>query len=436
MADVFLGMRGTGDWVTDQRPLNWRKQLLKIYPNGSMPLTAILSMMGEESVDDPQFNWWTEGMPVLSGTITGVYTNVGLSNAYTSGGVAGSPLFIKMAEADAIKLRVGHQVLLRDASEPTVDVNAKVEEVVKNGASSYASVRLLEIDDNGATAQKDLSDADTFMIIGNINPEGGEMPDAQAFNPTKYYNYTQIFRTSLSITRTARLTNLRTPADYQKMKSEALEIHGLEMEQAFWWGIRTERVGDNGKPERTTAGFIPWIRDNVPANIFNYATDTDYSSDPWLTSGEDFINDNLEVLFRYGAGEKLAICGSGAILAIQKLAKAGADITLVPGAPAYGIKVMTWITPFGVIHLKTHPLFSYEATTRNTMVVLEPKFLKYRYITDTTFYPEAEKQNTGRGRIDGTDEEYLTECGLEFHHPQTAGVFYNMGQNNTVSTGG
>ena len=36
-----------------------------------------------------------------------------------------------------------------------------------------------------------------------------------------------------------------------------------------------------------------------------------------------------------------------------------------------------------------------------------------------TFYPDADKQNTGRNRIDGTDEEYLTECGLEIHHPST-----------------
>lgn len=53
---MFLGMRGTGDWVTDQRPMNWRKQILKLYPNGQAPLTAILSMMGSESVNDPQFH--------------------------------------------------------------------------------------------------------------------------------------------------------------------------------------------------------------------------------------------------------------------------------------------------------------------------------------------------------------------------------------------
>ena len=51
---MFLGMRGTGDWVADQRPMNWREQILYLYPNGMAPLTAILSMMSSEKVDDPQ----------------------------------------------------------------------------------------------------------------------------------------------------------------------------------------------------------------------------------------------------------------------------------------------------------------------------------------------------------------------------------------------
>ena len=56
----FLGMRGTGDWVTNQRPQNWREQILYLYPNGMAPLTAILSMMSSEMTTDPTFNWWTQ----------------------------------------------------------------------------------------------------------------------------------------------------------------------------------------------------------------------------------------------------------------------------------------------------------------------------------------------------------------------------------------
>ena len=86
---MFLGMRGTGDWVADQRPMNWRQQILKLYPNGMAPLTAILSMMSSNSVDDPQFHWWTQEMSAVGGAVENIYTTPDLGTAYVSGGVAG-----------------------------------------------------------------------------------------------------------------------------------------------------------------------------------------------------------------------------------------------------------------------------------------------------------------------------------------------------------
>lgn len=52
---AHLGLRGTGDWMTNQRPESWRQQILYLYPNGMVPLTAVLSMMKSERVDDPHF---------------------------------------------------------------------------------------------------------------------------------------------------------------------------------------------------------------------------------------------------------------------------------------------------------------------------------------------------------------------------------------------
>ena len=108
------------------------------------------------------------------------------------------------------------------------------------------------------------------------------------------------------------------------------------------------------------------------------------------------------------------------------------QFTFTPKTKAYGINVIEWVTPFGMINLVTHPLFSYDATTRNSMVIFEPANLKYRFITDTTFYAEGDKQNTGAARIDGTKEEYLTECGLEYHHPAGWGYLNGVGNDNTV----
>ena len=433
---AFLGMRGTGDWQADERPKSWREMILFLYPNGDAPLTAIMSKMGEEKVSDAEFNWWTKSLPTQGGAVTGVYTDFAMSSAYTSGGVAGALLYVKVAEAVADEIRVGHQVVMRDASDYAVDVNAKVMAVNKNGALSCITVKLLEADDNSTS--HDLSDADTILVVGSINAEGAYMPTGVSYNPVKYNNYTQIFRTPLSITRTARETKYRTGDKYKEMKREALELHGIEMEKAFIFGVPTEGTGDNGKPERTTGGIRHMVRTYKAANVSSFKLATAYSGKQWedVGGGEHWLDTYLEQVYRYGSGEKIALCGSGALLAIQRLAKSGGHIQLSPQTTSYGIKVQQWITPFGTLYMKTHPLMSHEATLRNSMMILEPKNLKYRYITDTTFYGEGEAKQSSQGnnanRKDATDEEYLTECGLELHHPDTFMLLEDFGETNTV----
>ena len=428
---AFLGMRGTGDFnVSGQRPKNWREMILYLYPNGSAPLTALLSKMASEKVDDPEFNWYTKTLSQQAGTITGVYTNSGLSTAYTTGGVVDTVLYLKMAQADATEFRAGHQILLRKSDAITVDKNAKVTAVTLAGANSYLTVKLLEAD-NGAAP--DISDANRALVIGSINSEGAGMPSAISYDPVKLDNYTQIFRTPLEITRTARRTRLRTGDAYKEAKREALEYHSIEMEKAFLWGLKTETIGANGKPERTTMGLINAIKANAPANVVDFRTwsTANHLGEDWIenSAGEDFIDTQLEILFRYGNREKLAMCGSGALLGINKLVKNRSEFTFTSETKDYGIKVVSWKTPFGEINMMTHPLFSFEPSNRNSMVIFEPANLKYRFIDDTTFYADGEQQNTGPNRVDGTKEEFLTEAGLEFHHPVGWGFWNGIGLN-------
>jgi len=407
-----------------------------LYPNGMAPLTAILSMMGSESVDDPQFHWWTQEQTAVMGAVAGIYTLSDLSVAYGGGGVAGDTIFVQITTVLANRIRAGHQILLRDASDWRVDVNGKVTGVTRGTINSVLAVNLLEADDNAGVGGNDLQDCDTFKIIGNMNPEGGEMPDAIALNPVKVYNYTQIFRSPLSITRTARKTKLRTGEQYQKMKSEALEMHSWEMELAYLWGIRTENIGDNGKPERTTMGVINFIRQYAAANCDDYTLNATYAGQAWAVGGEIWLKNLLEQIFRYGAEEKLCLCGSGFLLGIDALAMAGGQVNLQPAQKIYGMQIREWITPFGSIYMKTHPLFSYDATTRNMGILLEPKELGYRYIDDTNFYGESTSKSHpegyGQRRVDGTNEEYLTECGLEFGLPQKCALLNGVGLPNEL----
>lgn len=424
----FLGMRGTNDWPANVRPENWRQMMLYLYPNGDMPLTGLMAMLGSESVNDPHFHWWTKTLPEQKLELTGLYTDNGLSSSYSDDNLsAGDYVYAKGSLVQAQEFKSGHQVVVTDESDYRVKVNGKVTQRVENGADSYLAIRLLEDTDS----DNDLTSADAVKVVGSINPEGGTLQEPISYDPEEFSNYTQIMNTALSITRTARMTRLRTQDQYQEAKRECLELHGIEMEKALIHGVKSTRVGDNGKPERTTDGIISFLNKHAASNIDDYTLNGDYDGDTWVTSGEEWINDQLEVVYRHGSpGNKVGVIGSGALLGINRLAKAGADINIEPGQTDFGTDIRNWITPFGTLPLITHPLFSHDSQYRNSLLIVDSSNIKYRYITDTFFISDPDDKKNTHPYVDGTEEGYLTEWGLELHFPQTMGMFHGLGKDN------
>jgi len=423
MAD--WGLMGTGDWAANERPTSYRDGILYLYPNGSAPLTALTAKMPSSKVSDPTHNWWEKTLPTQSVTVTGRYKNLDLSTAYVSGGVAGDVLYFKMAAADVTNFRKGHTVLLRDASDLTVDVVGEViAQPTVNGASSFVPVVLKEADDNGASTN-DLSDCDTMLVMGNANPEGSLLPEALHYPPSQRTNYAQIWRTPLDISRTARETHLRTGDAYKELKREALELHSIEIENSLLYGIPDgTSVGANGKPKRMTGGLRHFIKTYAAAaNVNDFVTE---ESATWASKGEQWLDTRCSHIFKYGSNHKVAFCGSGALEGINRIAKLGGNINLTPQSKSYGLRVVEWVTPAGIIDLIRHPLFSHRTTDWNVMLIFEPKLLRWRYVTDTTY---GKDKDTSGGYIgyDGTREGFLTEGLLEIRHSETGGYLTNVG---------
>jgi len=445
----FFGLRGTGDWVTDQRPKNWREQMLFLSPNGMASLTALTSQMKNRKVDDPEYNWWTKKTALQASHLNGIFTDAGLLSAYTGNASAGTTLYVRLrndlsvapiqnADENQKNYRVGMQVNLTKIETLSVignhanDVTAKITaQPAGSGASSYLTINLLQSDPQ--TDATGLAAATYVLVTGNINEEGAERPRSVVYDPTKYFNYTQIFRTPLEITRTAKLTRLRTQSAYEEAKREALEYHMIEMERAFLFGIKTENTGTDGKPERTTQGFVNFIKENCPNNIQDFANHTgEFDGETWTNAGLDFLDKYFEELFRFGDTEKLAYVGSLAMQAINKsiLDHGSTRYQINAETRGFGIRVVNLITPFGEVAMKTHPLLTQSDDSRRRMIILEPKQLSYNFITDTMFKTDNLKEG-GANSADALKEEYLTEAGLSYDLPDTGMVLDNIGRDNT-----
>ena len=423
MADVVIGLFGAGDWNSGQEPEDYRQAILKLYPNGDAPITAMLSMANKDKTDSAIFHWWTQALPTQGGSITDVYTDAAMSSAYSGTSASkGDTLYVKCGESLLDWVLPGTHVALRDTTALEKDITAEVVDKHANGSNSRITVRLLE-DDSSSHA---LASANYLVIIGNVNAQGGPRPDAIAQNPTLITNYCGISRAPLSLTRTAMQTEIRTPDQYRKAKQEALDLMGQYMEKELLYSAPSIGVGDNGKRKYTTGGMLYHIRTYASSNIYNYKTA--YSGSTWLQHGREFMRSALEQVFKYGSDQKIAVCGPGALSGLEALAENYGYLQLRPGTAEYGIRLRVWESSHGTLLIKRHPMFAMDATMNNAMLIFEPKNIVYRYVQDIMFKPSVTsyKKSDSVG-IDGIFEEYLAEYGYEFHYPQTFAFLYNVG---------
>lgn len=386
---AIQGLRDTSGFVTDQRPKNWREAVLLLYPNGKAPLTALTNLMKSKSTDDPEFNWWEKHFPsqrvLLSANITTTSETV-----------------LNVTEG-ALQYRAGHVLRIEDTEELVQVMADPTSDQALTVMRGFAGTTPATLDVSAAGKNP------YIHAVANVNEEGSLAPTGINYDPTKRFNYTQIARNTLEMTRTASRTRLRTGDQVKEARRECLELHSIELEKGFFFGRRYEGT-KNGKPVRMTSGFINWIHsDNIVNNSGNPVT-------------MDMLEGWLERMFRYGSSEKLAFGGNLALLAIQKAVRKNSHVQIMSGIKEFGMNVSRLTCPFGELVIKTHPLFNQlTGGTTNAaryygvnswLVVMDQQELVYRYLDDTKY--EKDLAPTG---MDGLKSGYLTEAGLEVHHP-------------------
>jgi hypothetical protein len=250
---------------------------------------------------------------------------------------------------------------------------------------------------------------DGILVVGSRHPEGSDVPGAIMYDPSVVSNYCQIFRNSLDQTNTARATRLRTGDQVKMAQKECMLLHHIEMEKAFLFGVAAEATGSNGQPERGTRGMLF----HITSNVKDYTAGLDI--DTW--------ENDLEDIFRYGSNSKLFLGGARAINVINKLARINGHIELVPKAETFGMAIWTYLTPFGELNLKIHPLMSENATFNKWAFIFDTAQLRYRYLKGRDTQYLKNRQSPG---MDEVKDEYLTEAGLEGRFEQTHAILKNM----------
>lgn len=395
------GMKSTADFNADERPRNWREGILRLAPRNNATLYSLTAMMKSERTTDPEFTWWEEPLFMYTFSLGADLTVAATTVTLVSGG-------LRLKPGDTLKVGATGEVIrvLTVVSDTSITVE-RARGATGSQAGTAAGVDIGADDPAiaGATSNMDA----TLIYIGSAYREGAPRGVGTSTAPSKQYNYTQIFRDPVEITRTAQQsTAYRTGDPFANDKQRAAHKHALGIERAFWFSSRYETL-ESGQPIRYTGG----VTDFIPAaNI--------YDAGGVLQMSE--LLGQFENIFKFGSGEKVAFGSVKMMTLIARLVNLNGGVQLeAGGTKEYGVDTRRIFTPAGTLRFIEHPAFSATNYLSNDLFVLDTENLRYRHLQDTTYL-----KNRQENGVDGKADEFLTEAGLEVQHGDTHYWLRNM----------
>jgi hypothetical protein len=393
---AVAGLRGTGDWGADERPQDFRENILFHQPMGSSPIFALTSKSKKRIATDPQFHWWNESMDIVRLQVAGAISNTA-QTLITVDSLDPTSSAAGRVYGTAGHLKEGDLLMV----EPSADAAAFTGEQLE--VVSVLSDGQFTVRRGAAGTTPDTIPNDAYLtLIGSVYAEGTASPQAVSRNPWKYTNYTQIFKDSYELTGTAEATKTRTGNPWSNDKKRKTFDHARGIEFAFLFGKPSETLGQNGKPKRTTAG----LRQQIPAaNTYVYSGGTTYFD----------LVDRISPVFdtETPAGdERIVMAGNAALIALNKIIASDENATIQWGGivKAYGMNLRELILPQGRLLLRTHPLLSRHGLYSKSLWVLD--FASITYVTlagrDTKYKDDVQDKDEDirRGFVQ-------TECGIE-----------------------
>ncbi len=389
----FAGLRGTGSFGTGERPQDFREMILWTNPNGTAPLFALSAKMKKETCDDPQIHWWEETNSIGRATLNGAIANGTITTFVVDAASGGEGGALQFAPGDLLQVEE--------------DVAGYTTEIVEVSAVA-SDTSMTVIRGAGGTTAAAISDAAGLLRIGSVHEEGSTSPTTVTSNPTKYTNYTQIFKTPYQLTRTAANTYFRTGDPLKNDQIRKSFVHSEKIEQAMFWGTASETTGSGGQPKRTMAGLRAMVTSNR----------TQFAADPTITT---FI-DALSPVYDYEAGsagnERIIYAGNGAINYLNSLIASDSStrVNYDGEINMYGQVLRKFSIPQGSFAIKSHPLMNVHPVYKYSMFIVNPAGLVYRPLKNSDTKVQ---KNIQANDADLQKDQWLTECTLELHYERS-----------------
>ncbi|GIO13540.1 hypothetical protein J19TS2_30950 [Cohnella xylanilytica] len=374
---VVSGVRDTRNITQNKIVIDMSEEIALLQPNEE-PFMSFLKIAKRNTqvATNPKFEWMEDDLLPRWDAINNA---AGYDNAATSIIVDNGAYF---SVNDVVKVpRTGEVLLVTAISTNTLTV-----------VRGY-----------GVTPAAAIVDNDPIVIIGNANAEGSGTRELKSTQEVPKFNYTQIFKTPVGATNTEKATKMYGGNDlaYQRMKAGVQ--HKIDMARSFMFGERKEDVS-GGKPKRTTGGLLSFLNKN------------NYDAGGQLTQTE-FDNNISEVVFKYGSKEKILLASARLLSVINGWAQQKLLVDNL--AEKYGLKIFTYVTPFGTYKIMNYQHLLEGAVYGGYGVVIDPEAVKYRPLTGRDTKLET---NIQLPDADEEKDQYITEAGLEVRNAEKHAV--------------
>lgn len=364
--------------AAERRKLDRRDRIYLLEPNRN-PLILLLRRLSKQSCMSPQFQYLLDEATPITDRInnSGGYTAGATSLIVDNGGYFFVNCFVQ------------------------VQRTGEIMHITAVSTNTLTAVRSW-----GGTANAALNDNEQLTILGGGAAEGAAAEAPRAVVAVNASNYTQIFRDGFASTGTLQASSLYG-GDYMAYQARARGIeHAKYQELAFWFGEAIENTSGNAA-RRTTGGIKEWITTNS------------YNFGGALT--EEEMEVAAETAFRYGERKvRFLFCGRAAasnvtLLGIGKVRHVATDSMI-------GLQAKQYQTTHGVWNVIPHDLFEGDTNKVGGFSVSMDE-LAYRFLKGRDTKLRTGIQNND---VDGMENEWLTECGLERRHERTAMELNNM----------
>lgn len=378
MADYFQGSMGTKTLNQDRRVIDIEEQIMMLDPNRS-PFLLLTKKAGKNSRYNPKFHWQEDEHMEQTSTYEGS-TETGTQE--TTIEVGDVELFV---EGDVILVPATDEYMV------VTDVKVSDDDIdVERGAL-------------GST-EANLTNEDELIIIGDASEEGAGGRDINMRKVSTPWNYMQIFKLPWGMTNTMQKQKTYGPDEWARLGRKKSAEFKERIERAFLFGERyKDETGD--QPKRYTRGIEKWITTNVEDKGGSSLTEDAF--DAWCR----------DHAFAHGSDRKALLASADLISKISGWAKD--NIKTRTPENTYGINVQEYTTPFGVLDIVRHKMFTGD-TYGKFGIAVDTEVLGYEYLRDTKLETNIQKNDE-----DQRKDQYIAEVGLKVGQEKRNAIIKN-----------